>query len=238
MAITDGLTSHYSLENSLVDFKGTQDLAFEDSANHSTDQSVLGSYSVLVDLIGNIMSDGATYLSPSGDWTVAFWYYFTGAASSGNIFNIRSGAVASDQGNGILLVRFNGVGNNLNVLVRNTAGSLSQSDGTDNHKTANWKLFVIRREGNNLTCSYNNRAEVITVNKTGSWWETGDRMRLGRFNSGTEVVSGYYDLMDIWGSRSITIAEEAELWNGGAGLDLSAIAVAAGRRRRLLTGRN
>jgi hypothetical protein len=60
---------------------------------------------------------------------------------------------------------------------------------------------------------------------------------MGATSGNTINYNGKYDEVATWG-RVLTSAEIAEVWNGGSGIEIPPTIAAAGRRRRMLLGRN
>lgn len=118
---------------------------------------------------------------------------------------------------------------------------------SNSHASANnWHHVVATYDGSYLRLYIDGYFRAISPLHSGTITKSGEDLRFGEHEHlASQKLDGNMDEVNMWnraltdGSVSInTLAGEevAELWNGGAGIEVG-VAAAAGRRRRMLVGR-
>ncbi len=256
MALIDGLISQWLANNNGDDSINGHNMSFVSPSGYSTDAK-LGSHALIYDGIDDFSSvpdhDDFSFGDASSDspFSVFAWVKMTDATR----FRIISKGVANhtteylfttDTADKLILSIYDL--NSTNRISRGMTTALTSDQGT-------YILVGFTYDGSGNASGiklYKGNQRVITTDRSGGSYvamhPTVSDLWFGAMQWSTVEANGLIDTVYIW-NRALIDGSVAEgntvgagsdvdlLWNGGTGIEIGE-AIAAGRRRRMLIGRN
>jgi hypothetical protein len=190
------------------------------SANHLTDNNTVASIAAKINLgIDNVKVDldylnhvdnAELNIAGNQDFTFAFWWWneaqFTTDAL---VTKYTGGGTNQDQ----FLIYYTNAIRFIIRAVDNTSVNVASSLGA--LVPGQWRFVVCWRDGVNANVQINNGV-IDSLPWVKDTKNSAVDFRIGRFG-GASYSNSRIDEVGFW-KRTLTVAERAELWNGGAGL--------------------
>lgn len=227
MALTDGLIAGYNCDGDAVDFTGITGDATIVGATFTTPGFPLWTQAALFDQTDDYFNIPALGISEDSDpFTIVPWLNFTNVAGSTEFLFVNQSVVANEFSVSIFrrttgqidfIIRKNGV---WDVNLRSDANLLPSADvwyqpvvTYDGSRTfAGMKLYLA---GTHITAVTNQGGAFgASATATDNWLAGGT----GGFGSDFGGKGNQF----LFYNRGITASEVSQLWNGGAGIDISA----------------
>lgn len=202
----------------------------------------VGSHAAALDGTDYLNVGNNSVLNPTDAFTVGWFQYVTNTNQNAGI--IYRGNLAGNQGN--YNISHQGSGR-LGIILNNGAFVLLTSTGI--FTSGAWQQLVVSYDKNrpsNQVRVYCDGVYIKNGTYTASLQQSANNNYIGNYFQSQELT-GNLDAFHFWdraitdGDISLSQAaggEVNEFWNDGSGVELGAAAIAAGRRRKMLIGRN
>jgi hypothetical protein len=168
----------------------------------------------------------------NGNWAISFWLYSQNT-TTGYTHPVGKDASGAREWGMRLQADAAGNANRMEMYVFNTDGTFSYLTGPADRTNANyvnrWWHYVAVHNAGALTV-YENGESYVTGTRTAgkTFITTSTAFNIGRrpFTGFLEYFNGRIDEVAKW-SRALTATEVSQLYNAGAGIDLSQLSAAS-----------
>lgn len=249
MALSDGLIAGWNFnELSGVDCADIQETYDGTASGASVDTGLkkLGAASRIFDGLNDQINIGISpfFQESATALTISTWIYVDAFDYNNTLIALADTASGSVIDGGLLLLLDDRGGSSpregLTFAIRTIGGNEVRRSNSLIISGIGWRHIVVSYDSTDFSRIYVNNSDETGVrvsSGSGSFAPKNFNLRFGEANTGQWDFEGNFDSTYFW-NRAITVSEINELWNGGAGLELSIGEIISPLRRGLGRGLN